>query len=478
MRRLGGGELRVWRWRCLALIASLAAFAPLGPGRASTLIDALKIAYAHNPTLEAQRATLRATDESYLEARGQFGPPISIDASGEHQDARVDETGLFGGPTPNHHRPDSYTADLSVTQPLYTSGRLSAGVNSAKAQILAARAELRQTEGQVLLAVVNAYASTFESQALLKNAQHNVSLLQAQYDEVKERVRVKQSTKTDMAQAEGRLAAAEANVIVAEGRLQGARDQYEAAVGEPPGEVEPPPPLPGLPDSLEAALDLTQRNNPILQAARYGEVASHEKIAQARAAGRPSVSLRLDLQRSPIEPYTPDLAQRSASATVTYSQPLYTSGVIASQVRGAIEQNTHDRIEIDVASRQSIQTLSQAWRQLSATRRALEVFNTQRTALKEAFTGMQKESRFGLRTTIDVLNAEQELDALENSIIQSEYEAYTATATIISQAGLLELRFLAADGPLYDPAAHLRKRQQAFSPPWLGLVKRVDGIAP
>ncbi|MFZ0269952.1 MAG: TolC family protein, partial [Caulobacter sp.] len=270
----------------LAAACSMGLMAGLSSAaHAETLADALALAYQTNPTLQGQRANQRVTDEGVVQAKTAFRPTLnaSADASVQRTDFANDQTYINGSnqvATRDHTTASGSGAGLTLQQPLYTGGRANANLTAAQADVLAGREDLRSVEQSVLGNVIQSYVDVRRDQERLRIAQENVSVLNRQLEESKARFEVGEITRTDVAQSQARLAAAQANQSSAQAILAASRAAYAAVVGQNPTDLAPEPSLAALlPSSVEQAFDLVDKNNPQIQAARYAERAAAARVA-------------------------------------------------------------------------------------------------------------------------------------------------------------------------------------------------------
>ena len=444
---------------------------------ADTLFDAIQMAYETNPTLRAQRAQLRVDDEGYVQARAGYGPQVSVTGQYGWQGARVPQTASpFAPATTTDYSAGTGSAQLIVTQPLYTGGAIKAQVQGAAATVLQSREALRQAEGDLLTKVITAYVDVRRDRETLRILREEVDALAADDKEAQARGALGVATRTDVAQAEARLLAARSQLIAAQGRLNASSAEYLAVVGESPGELEPEPDLPGMPLSADDAFATADQNNPQILAAIQAERAAHEKINEAKAAMRPTVSIRIDAGISPIEPYLPKPYDQSVTAAAVVTQPLFTSGIYSSKIRQAVEGDNEALLNIEATRRAVVELVAQSWDQAASTRAANEVVERQVEAEEEALKGDKIEERAGLRTTLDLLNAENELNEARLTLIQGRHDAYVAGASLLAAMGVLEARYLTPKGQIYDPVAALDRVKNRGVPPWVDLIGKVDGV--
>lgn len=453
----------------VGLVTSLAT----APVRAETLSDAIALAYETNPTLQGQRASQRALDENYVQARTGYRPTVGVTGSVTTSDTSPSAT---FSPNPVN----SSSAVITVNQPVYTGGRVSSQVTAAEADVLAGREGLRRVEIGVLQNVIQAYVDVRRDQERLAISQENVAVLQRQLAESRARFEVGEITRTDVAQTEARLAAAQAQFASSQAQLAISRANYAAVVGQNPGELAPEPPIkPLLPPTVDQAFDTAERNNPQIRQSDYTEQGSAARVAAAKAQTRPSVSLRGSLGwngggvagTSPFVDYS-----RNVSASAVATVPIFTGGLTTSQIRQAAERNNVDRIGIEGARREVLQFVSQSWNQLLGARANLVANEEQVRAAAIAYEGTRQEAQVGLRTTLDVLNAEQELRNAQLALVNARHDEYVAGTAVLAAMGTLAAKDM-ANVTVYDPKANFDAVKHSFGwVPWEPAVAAIDHL--
>ena len=461
------------------LSASAIALAAASAAHAETLADAIALAYHTNPALLASRADLRALDERFVQARAQLGPTASVVGSGDRDASKVRQAGLFssGLSTSRYYGIDSESLRISLNQPLYTGGQAGLEIRASEADILSGRQVLRQQEASVLGQVITAYADVLLNRALVTIAQQNIDLLRDQAKEIEAKFQVREVTATDRAQTVARVIAAEVDLARARDALQNAEASYVAAVGQPPGELEPLPDLPGLPPAVDQAFAAADQLNPNILAAQYTELASRLRVAEAKAADGVQVSVGGSYSREPLAPYLRDNRIISYDATFQVSKTLYTAGAHDSRVRQALEDDNRDNLKIADNRRQAVLTLAHAWNDLALRRSILAKLRDQLDQETQSYQGSKLEARIGIRSTIDTLNAEQEFQATKVSLFQTWHDEYLTRVEVLAAMGLLQGEDIDPDIKPYRPEASFKKVSARSALPWEGLVQALDGAA-
>ena len=422
-----------------------------GGASAESLEDALIKAYQSNPTLEAGRASLRSTDEEISSALANWRPSVSLSGSAGIRDYETDSNGTK---TDNNLTP--YTVGLSVTQPIYRGGRTTAETERAEARIKAARAALRSTEQDVMLQVATAYFNVLRDTAVVELNQNNVRVLERQLEATRDRFAVGEVTRTDVSQAEARLAGAKADLISAQGALANTRAQYERLVGNPPSDLEIPNPLAGLPTSISDVLATAQAQHPDVLSAIYAEEAAQSDIRLSEGSLYPEVSLAAGVERS-HESTTEDVTADNADIIASVSIPLYQQGAVFSNVRSAKQTAGQARIQIDEARRSVIENATSAWETLVTARASIESQQAQVASAEVALDGVQREASVGSRTVLDVLDQEQELLQARVDLVGSRRDAAVAEFQVKAAMGALNAQVLGLPVEVYDTESNYNK---------------------
>ncbi len=465
--------------RRLVLCAALLAIGA-GPVRAETLYDVIALAYQTNPTLRAQRDALRSTDETYVQAKGGYGPQIAVTGQGGYLDAHIRQgsDNALGQINPTTYRSTTGQADFSVVQPLYTGGAVRAEVRSASAAVLAGREALRQAESQTLLNVVTAYVDVRRDRGTVRILTDEIAALTGIFAETRARGALGALTRTDVAEAQARLLSVQAQRQLAQVRLDASEAGYLAVVGHAAGgDLADEPELPGLATSLDGILAAAAHDNPQLLEAIDTELAAREKVNRAKAADAPNLALRFDAGIAPYLPFQDSVYAESATVVAVLTKPLFTAGINSSRIRQAQDEDDRAQLNVEAARRGVVQLATEAWTRLARTRDAMAVQQQQIDVQTVAVHGNRVEERVGLRTTIDVLNAELELADARINLLQSRRDAYVARATLLAAMGLLEVRYLLPDMQRYDPVDALKRVEGRGRVPWAGAIARIDAIA-
>lgn len=415
-------------------VAALTAWAP--PVVAETLTDALIAAYRNSNLLEQNRAVLRAADEDTAQAVAALRPVIAAAASATRRD-----------PVPPGQ--DDLTAQIALQAEitLYDGGRNGLAVEAAKETVLATREALVQVEQQVLLGAVRAYMNVIRAAEFVSLRDNNIRVVSEQLQAARDRFEVGEVTRTDVSLAEARLALARANQAAAQGELQVARESYRAATGRYPGRLTGPGRLPQTAASEAAAKAIANDRHPLIRQAQRQVAVAELNIARARGAMLPTVSLSGQLARD-------NDGQNSSSLTLGARQTLYAGGRLSSVLRQAEAGRDRSRAALLQTVVEIEQGVAVSWADALVTSAQIAAGQEQVRAAQAAFAGVREEAALGARTTLDVLDAENDLLDARASLISAQTQRAVASYALLASMGLLTADHLRLGVPTYDPSAY------------------------
>lgn len=465
------------RARILASLA-LGFCAPYSAASAQSLPEAIERAYRENPSLQAGRYDQRAVDEGVAQADSELRPNANLQMSASIdrtiQGRTTAQSNLFG---PSRFTNDRNQVALSVTQPLYTGGKATADRRGALAEVQSSRAALRGIEGDLMLSVISAYLDVRRYTAELDVWRASVTELEKIGQEIKARQQAGELTRTDIAQSQAQLEVTRQQVTGTEQMLESARADFASLVGTMPGALSPEPSLPHVPETSADAFDQAAQRSPELARALFTEQSSRERIVAARAAGRPTLALRGTANvGGDIAPYSWRDQDQNYTASLVLSVPLSAGGLVASQKREAIARNSADRLRIEGARREMVRTVSDAWNQMVSAQRIATLAGLRRTSAATQLDGMLEEYRVGLRSTFDVLYAQQSLRDAQVSLLDAERNRYVSQAALLRRIGMLEADGLVVGMQPASDADYLKAARRRLMPSLVVPAKALDGL--
>jgi len=433
------------------------------PVSGETLKEALVDAYETNPTLQAARASQRATDESVPIARSSGLPSLS--GSAQHLEFLKQSSASFISPS------RSLSANVDLGVPIYSGGSVRNAIKAADIRVDAGQADLRGIESQIFSQTVAAYMDVILNEAITGLSSNNVDVLAVNLQATSDRFEIGDLTRTDVAQSEARLAVARSDLRSAQANLVSAKERYIQVVGNPPGELQPPPPLPGLPGSSEDAVAIALDSNPDLMAARERAKAADVDIDVANAGHHPQLEAfatggytnYLDTLGS-VGTTPADQTQTTAQAGVRLRVPIFQGGRVAAQARQA-QARASAALEQEIAAERDV--IASVRAAYSSWQAANSIVTSSQAAVEAAelsLEGVRAENSVGNRTILDILNAQQELLRSQVQLVTARRNVYVAGFSLLAAMGKAEARDLGLgeEGLLYDPEVNYERVRGRF----------------
>ena len=421
---------------------------------AQTLGEALANAYQTNPRLQAARAELRATDETVNQAIAGWRPHVEFSATAgvSYVDTNIRSR---GGSRKQR------IGELSVEQNLYAGGQTVAETERRQYNVLWKRAILAEVEQNVLLDTAVAYMNTVRDQAVVNLQKNNKRVLQRQLEATKDRFSVGEVTRTDVSQAEARVARAKADQIQAEGDLQNSRTNFERIVGMAAANLSSPAITLKLPKTQTEAIQVASKENPMVLSALYVQKAAKKNIRKIKGELLPSVDLTGSVRKS-RDNLLPGSSNETSQIVATLSIPIYQHGAVSSRVREAKQVAAQRRLEFDKRVRLAIEATKTAWKNLETARARMAAFRIEIKSSEIALEGVRQEADVGSRTVLDVLDAEQELLDAQVKLVRAERDEFVAAVELAASVGKLTAKEYNLKIDYYDELKHYNKVRDKF----------------
>jgi outer membrane protein len=456
-----------------AAVLLLAYMGPV-PVLADTIEAALVRAYQNNPQLNAQRASVRSTDENVPQALSGYRPKVAVTASAGYQYTDVNST--TGGSATDLVRTETHgtnpprSAGLTITQTLYNGNQTANRTRAAESQVSGAREALRVLEQAVLLSAATIYMDYLRDAAILEVQRSNTRVLEQTLKQTRDRFNVGEVTRTDVAQSEAQLAAGKTQELTAEANLTTTRSNFRRIIGNEPEALAPGSPVDRfLPATLPGAVDLSLVQNPNVTAAMFGIDVNFLQVKVAEGALLPSVTFQAAVQQS-YEQTLQVFRSFGASAIAQLSVPVYQGGAEYSLIRQSKETLAQQRLVLEQTRDQTRANTVTAWGQLLAGKAQVASAQSQVTASEIALNGVREEAKAGQRTTLDVLNAQQALVNARVALVTAQHDRVVASYAVLNSVGRLSPQVLNLNTTVYDPSVHYHQVRDA----WVG-VRAPDG---
>ena len=439
-----------------ALLAAVAYAAVPLAARADTLEGALADAYKTNPTLNAQRASVRVIDENVPQALAGYRPRVNVTASGGEQSLSTTTKTPTPPNAPAQYLTSSgynspFSTGLTITQTLFNGFQTANRTRQAEAQVLAARANLALSEQNVLLNAVIAYMNLLRDAAIVELQKSNVEVLQEQLRQTRDRFNVGEVTRTDVAQSESSLAGGRSQLLTAQANYTASAATSRQVIGHSPGHLAPASPVDRFsPNTLDKSVGLGLQSNPAVATAEFNVDAAELNVKVQEGALLPNLAVQGNVQKNYLAVGSlSTMESYSASVLGTLTIPIYQGGSEYSLIRQAKETLGQRRLDLATARDQVRQAVVQAWGQLDAAKANIEATQAQVQAAEIALNGIREEARVGQRTTFDVLTA--------------QHDRIVASYTLLANVGRLDPSVIGLPVQVYQPQVHYMQVRDAWA---------------
>lgn len=462
MLREGRPASARWRRRLLgAFLSGVSALAACGAAQAETMSSALSRAYMGNPDLNQQRAATRASDEAVSRANSGYRPQVRGTVSYGYQRTDGQELGQT-----LHTNTGPLSAGLTVTQNIFNGNRTTNGVKQAESQVFQSREQMRLTEQNTLQNGATAYMNVLRDTAILELNRNNITVLEEQLRQTRDRFNVGEVTRTDVAQAESSLATARSNYFTAQANLQTSIANYRQIIGVEPRHLEAARPIdPLLPASLPTAVNTALVEHPQIQAALHAVDAAQLQVQLNEGNLYPTLDLVGSVQQANEQSGLPTYKVFQGAVVGQLNVPLYTGGDTYASIRQAKELLSQARLQADLARDQVRANLVSAWGQLETAKAVIRSSQAAVKASEIALDGVREEAKVGQRTTLDVLQAQQTLLQSRVSLVSAQRDRVVASYAVMAATGRLTAANLALNVIQYDPTIHYNQVKDL----WIGL---------
>lgn len=404
---------------------------------AMTLDETLAHAIAYNPTIGAATDNYRALVRSRFVALAPMLPQATVFY--ESVDTRRRHNEPMGQQIP----PGEYTVDsygIVASQTLFSSGRLYNNYRGTLAQIADARHVLQNTEQTILLAAITAHTNVLRDRAVVLLREKSVALLSEQLEATRDRFDAGVVNRTDVAQAESRQAQARSGLIAAQGDLHGSEAIYREIVGVAPENLEWPEKLPELPATIDEAQETAKRESPSLNSARAVAREAQLRTYSAIGAALPSIELTARYRKSDNDtrnPATPSPETEETTIGVRLNIPVLMGGRAVAGIQAARAAESALTKSIHIAVTGTERAVIVAWYQQIAAVSLMRARKEQIIAAERAYNGIVEENKLGTRSTLDVLDAEEELLDAQVESVRAESTTYTTSYGVLASIGRL-----------------------------------------
>lgn len=396
---------------------------------ADVLVDALSHAYTSNPIINSKRAELRSLDENVSAASSKFFPSVEI--LGSYGENNLEYGGLEKVTT------NPLVGSVSINQNIFTGGKLINDRLSAINLVAAGRQSLRDSEQNILFLAAKAYFNYLKTEQIVKLQQNNYEVLRERLEATKIQFEVGELTLTDVAQSEARMSLAQFNLADARSLLKGSEANYRSIIGLNPDNLKQWNNTIRVPANESDAISLALKNNPALKYNEKIERSSRYNVGSQKSMLSPKLSIKGEYiyaeDQSFLMPDDIDQYQLTGQVKI----PIFYGGLNWSNIRKAQELNAKDKYLIIDAKRKIKGYVKTSYAEYNASILRISSAEKQVNATEIALEGVKQEFELGTRTTLDILDAEQEYLDARVSLVQARNDSNTAIFLLSYYLGTL-----------------------------------------
>ena len=435
--------------------------------KAETLSSALSNAYLSNPIINSKRAELRSLDENVSAATSQFFP--SIEAIGSYSENTLEYGEL------DKIKTNPLTGSFLINQKIFTGGKLINDRLSAINLVAAGRQNLNDSEQSILYQAAQAYFNYLKTEQIVKLQQNNFEVLSERLEATKIQFEVGELTLTDVAQAEARLSQAQSNLADARSLLKAREADYRSIIGLNPDNLEEWNEQLDIPLNEVEAISIALKNNPQLKYYENIERSSDYNVSSQKSMLSPQLSLRGEYIYAEDQSFlmSEDIDQYQFTGQIKI--PIFYGWLNWSNIRKAQEINSRDKYLIIDGKRKIRSYVKKSFAEYNASKLRISATEKQAQATEIALEGVKQEFQLGTRTTLDILDAEQEYLDARVSFVTAKNDSNTSLFQLFYYLGTLTPENLNMDIKKYDPNKNYKRvRTIKIGPNRIKVIGNVD----
>ncbi|MHB0925680.1 MAG: TolC family outer membrane protein [Gallionellaceae bacterium] len=408
--------------------------------QAADLLETFRAAQANDPVFAAARATMQAGQEKLPQGRSLLLPSISLNANSTFNDQTVRSQGAF--PPSGNFRYNNHGYGVNLTQPLFRQQNW-LSYTEAELQVAQTEAQFRATEQDLILRVAQAYFDVLIAQDSVQLAEAQKTAISEQLEQAKRNFEVGSATITDTHEAQARYDLTSAQEIAAQNSLEIKRRTLQQLINAIPKDLrhlgkefklEAPQPA-----DMEKWVDDAQLNSLQLAIAQAGAEIAEKEVARNRGGHYPTVDLVANYSNSQSNggSFGVGSDNTSKSVGVQLNLPLFQGGAVNSKWREAeanreraLQELENTRRSVALQTREAYLGVVSGIAQVKALQQALV---SSESVLEASKLGQE----VGVRTNLDVLNAQQQLYATRRDLYQAEYSYLLSRLRLKAAVGVL-----------------------------------------
>lgn len=409
--------------------------------QAADLLETYHAAQANDPVFAAARATQQAGKEKLPQGRSLLMPSINLSANSTFNN----QTNEYSGATPfpsGTYRYNNHGYGVNLVQPLYRQQNW-LSFSESKLQAAQAEAQLKIAEQDLIVRVAQAYFDVLIAQDSVGLVEAQKSAISEQLEQAKRNFDVGSATITDTLEAQARYDLTGAQQIAAQNDLEIKRSALRQLINATPGDLShlgkefkleaPQPP------DMEKWVDEAQLNSLQIAIAQAGAEIADKEVTRNRGGHYPTVDLVANYSQNNANgsSYGVGIDTTSKSVGVQLNMPLFEGGAVNSKWREAEANRERARQELESARRNVAQQTRQAYLGVVSGVAQVQALQQALTSSVSLLDASKLGQEVGVRTNLDVLNAQQQLFSTRRDLYQAQYNYLLSELRLKQSVGSL-----------------------------------------
>ena len=425
------------------------------------LSNSLQKLYIFNPKLKYERKNLMVKDELMPMALSEFRPEIR----GYYQKGKIDTNSQGFNITSDGIRTET-NKGVVVSQSIFEGGSSLSKIKVAKNEILSQRSNLKNVEQEVFLEAIKLYADLATEKSNLKVKEKNVEVLKRQLELTKEQFEIGEVTLTDVSISEARFTLAESELMESLNIINSIKAKYLSIFGVSPTNPEIIIPLEEKQFDEEDLIAEGKNNNPKIRSVEFTLASLKNEISSLKRKRLPSLKLEAEAKINQGY-FRTDSEREVLSAFAKVDIPIYQSGMASSKIREAKEKlfAQQELLKLETENLTASIVSSKSSYDYSFSR--IIAYKKQIESNKIYLDGLKQEFQLGERTTLDVLDGEQELLESELDLIKAYKDYFISYYEVMFFIGKLNAKDLNLNVEIFDDEKNYNKVKKR----WLDIIE-------
>lgn len=404
------------------------------------LATAYELALSHDAQVRAARAAADAGRERLPQARAQLLPSVSAQISRARNTLETTAPDLFGNAATTSSRYRSEGDVLSLRQPIIRPA-LWAQYRQAGFAVADAEAVLAVEMQNLATRVAQLYFQALLSQDQLDAVREQQKAYAGQLEAARRGLAAGVGTRTDVDEAKARLDLTQAQELELRQGVEAARRELSLMINQPVQALAVVDPrklalAPPSPDSMDAWLQRAEASSPELRALRARFDAAREEVSKAKSGHAPTLDATVQISRSTSENITrinTTYEQRQVGVQLTI--PLFQGGYVNSQVREALARQEQAESQLEAGRRDLNIRVLREYRGVSEGVLRVQALEQAVRSGLELVNSNKRSFEAGVRTRVDILNAEQQLAVARRDLAQARYVYLASRVRLAALSG-------------------------------------------